>query len=367
MIDYEKIAKTIVTVCARVTEGNTVYIRGRQDCAHFCELMALECRNHGAYPLIETLSDQYKLADLRNTPLHVIKTMPHHVKALVEETDFVICVGMQPKDPLPFRLLPPERIAAERISRKGITDIILAHPEKRWLGIAYPSKEQAALYGVSSTVYHDMIWNAIDIDYVQLARKAEKIASFIENSSQIRITNRKGTDITLYTEGRPVLKDDGIIDDDDLKKGDKIANLPAGEVYTTPHEEKSEGKVVFDFVFSRGITSGTLPLTVSEGKVKVVDNSQESLLFTQILSHSTGHKDIIGEIGFGLNPHITTMVGNQLTDEKIVGTVHLALGENRSYGGKNQSDLHWDLVISEPTVWVDNCVLIKNGSYCIPV
>ncbi len=363
--DYERIAATIVNTCARIQKGDTIYIRGRKDCACFCELIALECRKQGAYPFMEIFSDTYKLKDLKESPLDVIRTAPRHVQTLIEETDFVMYVGMQPKDPLPFRLLPPERVGAERLYGKGITDIVLSHPEKRWIGIAYPTLEQAKLYNIDFEAFHSMVWNAIDIDYESLSKRAEKVASFLSGSSVIRIENPKGTDITLNIEDRPVLKDDGIISDEDLKKGDKILNLPAGEVYVAPHERKSEGRTVFDFVFFEGKACGTLAVDVSQGKVSPATDSAEGLLFKEILDHSTGDKDIIGEVGFGLNPCITKMVGNQLTDEKVIGTVHLALGENRSYGGKNQSDLHWDLIVSNPTVWVDSVLLMENGTYCI--
>lgn len=361
--EYERIAHTIAEVCARVQAGNTVYIRGRQDCAHFCELIALACRKRGAYPLVEVLSDTYKITDLKETSLEVISTLPRHLKALIEETDLVIYVGMQPKDPLPFRLLPPERMAAERLMRKEITDIILSRREKRWVGVAYPTVEQARTYDIPFEQFHDMVWRAIDVDYVKLSERAEKVASFLRGSSLIRIKNKKGTDVTINVEGRPILKDDGVIDDEDMKRKDKIINLPAGEVYAAPREEESEGKVVFDFAFQGGVSCGTLTVGVSKGRVSVLDDSSESLFFREILSHSMGDKDIIGEIGFGLNPCITALVGHQLTDEKLTGSVHLALGENRAYGGKNQSDLHWDLVVSNPTVWVDGILLLKEGDY----
>ncbi len=362
--EYERIAHTIVEVCARVQAGNTIYIRGRQDCAHFCELIALACRKRGAYPLVEVLSDTYRITDLKETSLEVISTLPRHLKALIEETDLVVYVGMQPKDPLPFRLLPPERMAAERLMRKAITDIILSRAEKRWVGVAYPTEEQARMYDLPFEQFHDMVWRAIDIDYVQLSERAEKVASFLRDSSLIRIKNKKGTDVTINVEGRPILKDDGIIDDEDMKRKDKIINLPAGEVYAAPNEKESEGKVAFDFVFQGGVSCGTLTVGVSKGRVSALDDSAESLFFREILSHSTGDKDIIGEIGFGLNPCITHFVGHQLTDEKLIGSIHLALGENRTYGGENESDLHWDLIVSEPTVWVDDVILMEKGVYC---
>jgi leucyl aminopeptidase (aminopeptidase T) len=365
MVPYERIAKTIVEVCARVQKGDNLYIRGREDTSHFCELIALACRNRGAYPIIEVLSDYYRMTDLKETPLHVITAIPQHVQALIQETDFVIYVGMQPKDPLPFRFLPAERLSAERQARKGITDIILEHPKKRWIGMAYPSKEQATLYSIDFEEFHDMVWKALDIDYTNLAERASYLHDVLYGSSVIHITNRKGTDVTFNIKGRPILKDDGIIDEEDIERGDKIINLPAGEVYTTPHEKETEGEIVFDFVFQKGASCGTLCVKVHHGQVYPLDDSPQASFFKEILCNSTGDKDIIGELGFGLNPFITKPVGHQLLDEKIIGTVHAALGENRSYGGKNQSDLHWDLIISEPTVEVDSKIIMDNGKYII--
>ena len=62
-----------------------------------------------------------------------------------------------------------------------------------------------------------------------------------------------------------------------------------------------------------------------------------------------------------MNPEVTKAVGYVLTDEKIIGTIHLAFGENRGYGGKNESDIHWDVLVMAPTVTVDGTVLMENG------
>lgn len=363
--DYEKIAYKIVNICAQIQKNHTIYIRGRKDCAQFCESIALACRKQEAYPFIEIHSDTYTLQELLETPKESIAIIPDHTRSLIEESDFIIYVGMQPEDPLPFRLLPFELIQAERLYRKSITDIILQHPEKRWIGIAYPTPAQASLYSIDFSVYHDMVWNAIDIDYRALSQRIEVFASYLHGASKIHIQNEKGTDITLNIEGRPILKEDGIITQNDLQNGEKICNLPTGEVYVAPNESESEGKAVFDFTFQNGNCRGVLPVTVSSGAVSPVEDTPESKYFRDILSHSTGDSTIIGELGFGLNPCITHMVGHQLTDEKFPGSVHLALGENRHYGGQNQSDLHWDLIISGPTVIVDEKKILDGGIYCV--
>ena len=363
--EYEKIAQKIVHTCAQIQQDHTVYIRGRKDSAQFCEQIALACRKRGAYPLIEIHSDAFMLQELHELPPEHITALPDHTRSLIEESDFIIYAGMQPEDPLPFRLLPYERIQAERLYRKAITDIILSHSDKRWIGIAYPTPAQAALYTMDFSVYHDMVWKAIDIDYHVLAERIETVASYLRGASDIHIQNKKGTDITLNIEKRPILKEDGIITREDLYHGEKICNLPTGEVYVAPNESKSEGKVVFDFTFRHGKCCGVLPVNVSSGTVTPVGNTAESRYCRDILSHSTGDGSVIGELGFGLNPCIIHMVGHQLTDEKFPGSIHLALGENRHYGGQNQSDIHWDLIISSPTVSVDGSMLLDQGTYCM--
>lgn len=363
MIDvgFEGVAQKIVDMCARVKEGETVYIRCRSDTLHFCEKLALQCRKRGAYPFIEAISDDYRFRDLMETPIDVIKHAPRHFLSAIKETDVFFSVGAEPKNPERFKSIPEERESARRLFSKQILDLFYQYPEKRRLGIGFPTREQTDMYNISFEEFHDMFWKAMNIDYKKLSEKAKKVASFIKDASDIHLTSEKGTDLRLNIEGRRISIDDGIIDEEDMRTGNTLLNLPTGEVYTTPHEDEVEGTVVFDFAFHRGNRIEDVEVQFKSGIAKPLKAKKGFSVFESVLQNATGDRYRIGELGIGLNPEVTKAVGYTLTDEKMIGTVHLAFGENRSYGGKNESDLHWDVLIMEPTLTVDGDPLMDQG------
>lgn len=361
-VDFEEVAHKIVTVCARIEEDETVYIRGRADNREFCEALALECRKKGAYPIIEAVSDDYRFRDLTETPIDVIKKAPPHFISALKETDVFFSVGVEPKDPRRFRDIPEERDAARRQFSKHIIDLFNSYPSKRRLGIGFPTKEQAALYNIDFEKFYNMFWKAMNIDYKILSENAKKLASIIRDATDIHITTAKGTDLHMNIEGRRISLDDGIIDDDDMSIGNTLLNLPTGEVYTTPHEDEVYGTVVFDLAFHRGHKMEDITVEINNGIATPVKAQTGFSVFKEVLENASGDRYKIGELGIGLNPEVTKAVGYVLTDEKIIGTIHLAFGENRGYGGKNESDLHWDVLVMKPTMTVDGTLLMDKGN-----
>jgi aminopeptidase len=364
-VDFDEVAQKIVKVCARVQEGETVYIRGRSDNLEFCEKLALHCRKAGAYPLTEVISDDYRYRDLTESPIEVIQHAPRHFLSALEGTDVLFSVGVEPKNPRRFKDIPSEREVARRAFSKQVIDLFNRFPEKRRVGIGYPTREQAGLYNIEFGSFYDMFWKALNIDYEHLSQRAKTLARMVCEGSEVHITTKKGTDLHMDISERRVSIDDGIIDEEDMRTGNRLLNLPTGEVYTTPIEDTVEGTVVFDLACHRGNRMEDVTVTFSEGIASPVNARKGFARFTQILENATGDRYRIGELGIGLNPEVIKAVGYVLTDEKLVGTIHLAFGENRSYGGKNESDIHWDVLVMEPTVTIDGRPLLKNGTLLI--
>ena len=87
--------------------------------------------------------------------------------------------------------------------------------------------------------------------------------------------------------------------------------------------------------------------------------------FKKVMGQHSGASDVIAELGIGLNPHVRKVTGNLATDEKILGTIHLAVGDNRALGGTQESSFHHDLVMEEPTVTVDGKLLMDRGKLLV--
>jgi aminopeptidase len=363
-VDYKEIAKKLVRYCARVKDNETVAILGREDNLFFCELIGLQCYKIGAIPQIIIYSDDYRYKTLNETPIKFLKRLPRHLLALIKESDVIITTAFEWEDPKLMSEVTEERIAAKRIGEKPINEAVY-DGKRRWLGCSFPTEKQAKAIGINFSELYNMYWDAIDIDYDDLTKKANILASYLEDKDVVRISSNKGTNVEIKISGRKIGKDDGVIDEEDVKRGDPWLNIPSGEVCVAPIEDGANGKVVFDIAYYKGKKIEDLEVELIDGVVKPLKAKKGLEIFTNRIEKASGDKDKIGELGIGLNPKIKNAIGYLATDEKIIGTCHIAFGENRFIGGKNVSDIHWDLLIKNATVVVDDKVIMKNGKFLI--
>ena len=173
----------------------------------------------------------------------------------------------------------------------------------------------------------------------------------------MHITSPKGTDVVLGIAGRPLDKDVGVVG-----RETNLSNLPAGEVCLAPLEDQSDGTVVFDLAFMDGRRVEDLEVRFEAGRATLVGAARSSSSCSA-WSPPGAPADVIGELGIGLNPAVGEPCGYTLTDEKILGTVHLALGDNEMLGGSNPSHLHWDMMVLGPTVEVDGRPVLIDGEW----
>jgi len=188
-------------------------------------------------------------------------------------------------------------------------------------------------------------------DYRKVKELTEKIYEKIKNAKKIRITSNNGTNFVTNVEGRRWDKDDGLIHE----KG-KTCNLPAGEVMIAPVEGTSQGIVVVDKMAYYG---DNIKWTVKNGFAEKIEGSE---LLKKVVNEIGHNARNIAEIGIGTNPK-AKIIGNILEDEKVFGTVHIALGNNLSFGGNVDVPLHVDGIILKPTLEVDDEILIKDGEW----
>jgi len=188
-------------------------------------------------------------------------------------------------------------------------------------------------------------------DYRVVKELTEKIAEKSKDAKTIRITSDNGTDFVASVGGREWIKDDGMIHE----KG-SFNNLPAGEIATAPVEGTSNGIVVVNKMAYYG---DGIKWTVKDGFVEKIEGSE----LLENVVNEVGHKARnIAEIGIGTNPK-ARIIGNILEDEKVFGTVHVALGNSLSMGGRVDVPLHVDGIILKPTLEVDGEIIIKDGKW----
>lgn len=196
-------------------------------------------------------------------------------------------------------------------------------------------------------VDHSVLHQELSADFGAIAVEAERLAAALAKGSLARVTSEAGTDLTLRYTGRPVHVETGLI-----RAPGAIGNLPAGEVFVAPLEESAEGRLVVDLCVGDIRLDQPVTLTFRQGRVVRVDGGRAAVE----LKARLGDEDwawTIGEFGVGANPHVVPR-GRVATDEKALGTAHIALGSNRSFGGQNPAETHYDCVIAGAQIEVDN-------------
>ena len=353
----EKFAKQIVAESMRISKGESVLIWTVREALDLAEAIALECDIVGAKPLITVSSDGYMKNALTRTREEYVEATPKHLLGAFESTDVYIALGT-----LALAEVPVSKIGAWRRSRKLISDK-MDEKKIRWLGVTYPTPGKARISGIPLKKFSDIVLSSLDIDYRKLVEKGRNIVDKVSDAVKVKVTSDKGTDIQFQVKNRKWIVDDGVISQEDIELGDIGLNLPCGEVFVCPIEETAEGTILFDVptnYWGHKITG--LKLQFKNGRIVKYDAETGKKEFADTLAAATGDKDKIAEFAIGLNPK-AQFINDGLVDEKVLGTIHLAIGDNKgpAYGGKNSSSIHWDLIMTHPTVEIDGKTLMKNG------
>ena len=248
----------------------------------------------------------------------------------------------------------PERITAFRRALGKVS--ALRTKKTRWVLVRVPNAAFAQQAGLSTDEMMEFFFNATLLDWQEESKRYDVIREFMQSTRHVRIAG-KNTDLSLKTTGRKYLIDDGHI------------NMPGGEIYTAPTDDSAEGYITFEFpaVFAGNFIEG-IRLRFSKGEVVEASADKNEALLLELLEMDEGAKRI-GEFGVGTNYGISRYCYDLLFDEKIGGTVHIALG--RAYpecGGVNQSAFHWDLVKDlreEGALYLDGKKIIEKGEFLI--
>ncbi len=207
----------------------------------------------------------------------------------------------------------------------------------------------------------DVMIRGMNADYEKIAKLTIKLAKMLDKAETARVTAPNGTDITMYLNGRKGIASKGLF----RKKGES-GNLPTGEAFIAPLEGKTEGVFVVDGSMSGvgKISDKPIKITVKKGFVEKISGGKEARKLRALIKPYGEKAKNIAEFGIGTNDGVR-LSGNLLEDEKVLGTVHIAIGDNKSMGGKVDAPIHLDGVIKKPTVWLDGKMIMKDGKLSV--
>jgi aminopeptidase len=258
----------------------------------------------------------------------------------------------------------PARMARRVKGREAYQELALQRFGRgvfRWVLCGYPTEASAQDAGMSLVQFEQLVYRAAFLEaddpvasWTAFGRRLDRIGSMLEGKSELRVV-AEDTDLKLGVGGRSWVRANG------------KTNLPDGEVFTGPIETSVEGTIRFSFpAMVRGRSADGVVLRFEAGEVVEAKARRGEEFLSEMIGVDDGARRV-GEFAFGLNDEVTEYTGSLLLDEKIGGTVHLALGRSvPQTGGENVSALHWDMVCDlrdGGEVYADGELVYRDGAF----
>lgn len=211
----------------------------------------------------------------------------------------------------------------------------------------------ASMPGITEDMFRE---GAITADYNEVEALTLKVTHLLTHAKTAKIIKDDHT-LQMSLENRKGIPSTGM-----YKNPGEAGNLPSGEAYIAPVEDSANGSTIIDgSMVGVGLLKSPLYVEIKDGKLVKLEGEDANKL--QILFNNDKNATI-GELGIGTN-HAARLTGVILEDEKIYGTVHIAFGTNISFGGTNKADCHLDGIIKNPTLYLDDKLVIENGKIII--
>jgi aminopeptidase len=326
-------ARTLVDWSARVDPGDEVVMRVAEGAHDLAVAVAAELGARGATLLATYGSDEVQRAYLR---AHDGDFAPAEAeRACYERADVYLSLGGG-RNTAATADVPGDVRSAHARARVDAREARMATD---WVSTVHPTRSLAQAAGMSYEAYRDFVYDAVLRDWESLAAEMGQLKDILDAGREVRIVG-EGTDLALSIEDRTAVNSAASVAYDSH-------NLPSGEVFTAP--ATAEGEVTFDVPITiQGRRLRDAHLVFEDGSVVDFSAAEGADALADLLATDDGAKRL-GELGIGMNRGITRPTDNVLFDEKMAGTVHLALG--RAYdaclpGGEsgNESAIHTDLI-----------------------
>ena len=330
----ERYATLLLDTCLRVEEGWQVLVWGMPGARPLLEEVLRQLGDRGAYPLLRLTFGGglvYHRDWVRRAPLERLAQPAALDAHVLAHADALLAISA-PENTRDGSDIAPERTAAVQGAYHDVTARFGAG-DVPWVMCWYPTSALAQDAGLSLAAFEDFLYGACLRDWEAEHRRISRHAALFDAADEVRIVG-EGTDLRLSLAGRRMDVDAG------------TGNMPGGELYSCPVGTSAEGTIAFGehpAVWGGRQVRG-IRLRFEAGVVVDASADTEEAFLLETLDVDPGARRV-GELGVGCNPGITRHTGNLYFDEKIDGTVHLALGDGfADLGGTNESAIHWDLV-----------------------
>ncbi|MEM5777402.1 MAG: aminopeptidase [Candidatus Aenigmatarchaeota archaeon] len=353
----------------KTTIGHTVrllYSDTDEQCKKFVQYIKEECWKRGAHVLDIPTNTFDSRKHLEIIPFDAAAELPETSKLMAKAYDFRIFIGGD--EDINWTRGLEDKLKLGAPATQKIRDILDKY-KVNWCLFGWPVLRKRNQLFVSPEKYKKVFFEAIKETFSPNVKKlCDHYKKLLKGAEEIRITANDGTDMTLSIKGRKIKVADGIMSEEDIRNGDNGLNIPDGEVYFAPVENSGNGYIKFDYTTIHGFGFiKNLELKFEKGKVVWFNApGKGKKIFQKFLEVNTGDKDKLAEFAIGTNPK-AKFIGETIVDEKIFGTIHIAIGNNSGpgFGGKNKASSHQDMIKvmkgKGGNVYADGKLIMKDG------
>jgi aminopeptidase len=342
-------ADIIVNYSTKLKKGDNVLIQFNDLGKELAVEIFKQASKLGASCLIVNSPNEAIESYYQFTPVKHLKVFPKHLFQLVKASDVIISIRSV-ANTRSLSHVKPSKISLRSTVLHKIQE---ERMKKRWCLTQYPTNAFAQEADMSLNAYQNFVYSSIIQDWRKESVKNSRLKRVLDRASEIRLEGEK-TDLKMSVRGRVFVPDNG------------THNLPGGEIFTAPIESSVNGHVYFDLpAIHAGKEVRDIELKFVNGNVISAKASKNQDLLKEMIRTDSGSKRL-GELGIGTNMKIKKFTKNILFDEKIGGTIHLAIG--RAYKeckGINRSAIHWDMIktMKPGRIIVDGAIIQQNGKF----
>lgn len=359
----EKLADILVNYCTSVKPGDWVLVRGHVLALPLVESVVQAVTRAGGNPTILLNSDELEETFLRQASNEQLNWLSPLDELMADRLDVRITIQAA-SNTRAFTGVDPHKQRLYQTTRRKLSQTYMqrsAAGTHRWVLTEFPCPAYAQDADMSLRDYADFVYAATYADQpdpVQCWRavhdRQQRLVDWLKGKSQV-IVRGPHVDLTLSIAGRTFINSDG------------KRNMPSGEIFTGPVEDSVNGWARFSYPAIRGGREVEgVEFTFKDGKVvQATAQKNQEYLISQLDSDEGAR--YLGEFAIGTNDQIQRFTKSILYDEKIGGTMHMAVGAGYpETGSRNQSSVHWDFICDmrqDSEIWVDGELFYKNGAF----
>ncbi|MEO6891541.1 MAG: aminopeptidase [Ktedonobacteraceae bacterium] len=364
-IYLQRLAQVLVRYSLNIEKGDRLAITTTPHAAPLVREVVREALRVGAYPEPMITLPGIEEIFLKEGSNEQLSYIPPSLRIARQDYETSLAIFAQ-ENTQDLNGIDPARLGVRQQAFSDLGRTFLqrgADGTLRWCVALFPTTAYAQDAGMSLSDFEEFVYYACFLNeenpvarWLELSRQQERLIQWLKGKHQIHVRGLD-TNLTFSIEGRPFMNGDGHF------------NFPDGEFSTSPVENSAQGVIRYSFPTAmNGRSVEDVRLRFENGVVVEASAAQGQDYLEKMLNLDEGARRL-GEFAFGNNPHINRCTKNILFDEKIGGTIHLALGAGiLQAGGLNQSAIHWDMVCDlrkGSEIWVDGELFCKDGKFVV--